>query len=161
MHFGGSNNAQDGWAYERSNRSPNIRQPKERVYSSPTTMLRQYFNKQLAKKLGIKCTKALSRWTSHSLRVTAANELHRLGFNTLFIQHRLRWRSDAFMKYLRHTIHVARKHSEIMSLNSENLKLRHSNLDTINKRTKRMKIHREPGEDDILWEDNFYAAEAI
>ena len=65
------------------------------------------------------------------------------------------------MKYLRHTIHVARKHSEIMSLNSENLKLRHSNLDTINKRTKRMKIHREPGEDDILWEDNFYAAEAI
>ena len=112
-------------------------------------------------KLGIKCAKALSRWTSHSLRVTAANELHRLGFNTLFIQHCLRWRSDAFMKYLRHTIHVARKHSEIMSLNNENLTLRHSNLDTINERTKRMKIHREPGEDNILWENNFYATEAI
>ena len=111
-------------------------------------------------KLGIKCTKALSRWTSHSLQVTAANELHRLGFNTLFIQQRLRWRSDAFMKYLRHTIHVARKHSAMMSLNSENLKVRPSNLDTINKRIESMDIFRVPCEDDILWESNFYAAEA-
>ena len=121
------------------------------------TMLQQ----AACEKLGIKCAKALCRRTSHSLRVTAANELQCLGFSTLSIQHRLRWRSDAFMKYHRHTIHVARKHSEIMNLNSENLKLLHSNLDTINKRTKRMKIYREPCEDDILWENNFYAAEAI
>ena len=64
------------------------------------------------------------------------------------------------MKYLRHTIHVARKHTAIMSLNSENLKVHPSNLDTINKRTHNMKIFRAPSQDDILWENNFYAAEA-
>ena len=71
----------------------------------------------------IKDESTLSRWTSHSLRVTAANELHRLGFGGVFIQSRLHWKSDSFMRYLRNTIHVARQHTEAMGLSSSNLTL--------------------------------------
>lgn len=114
------------------------------------------------KKLGITDKKILSKWTTHSLRVTAANELHRLGFSMLFIKHRLRWKSEAFVKYLRHTIHVARRHTEMMSLNDENLILQPSNLEVVNARTKQLKelnqIYRTPGHDDILWKSNFIAA---
>ena len=111
-------------------------------------------------KMGITDPAILSKWTSHSQRVTAANELHRLGFNALFIKHRLRWKSDAFIKYLRHTIHVARKHTAAMSLNESNLKLHTSNLDKVNERIKNMEVFRAPAEDDILWENNFYATAA-
>ena len=113
------------------------------------------------KKLGITDKKILSKWTTHSLRVTAANELHRLGFSMLYIKHRLRWKSEAFMKYLRHTIHVARRHTEMMSLNDANLTLQPSNLEVVNARTKRLKelnqINRAPGQDDILWKNNLFA----
>ena len=111
-------------------------------------------------KMGITDPAILSKWTSHSQRVTAANELHRLGFNALFIKHRIRWKSDAFIKYLRHTIHVARKHTAAMSLNESNLKLHTSNLDKVNERIKNMEVFRAPAEDDILWENNFYATAA-
>lgn len=112
-------------------------------------------------KLGITDPKVLSKWTTHSLRVTAANELHRLGFSDAYIKQRLRWRSDAFLRYLRHTIHVARQHSHAMSFARENLVLRESNLEKINKRRKGMVHFRSPGNaDDILWEQNFMAAAA-
>jgi len=111
-------------------------------------------------KLGIKNEEILSKWSTHSLRVTAANELHRLGFDSLFIQFRLRWKSDAFMKYLRHTIHVARKHTAIMALNAENLQLRKSNLTKVNEKMQKLKVYRGPGADDILWENRFYAVAA-
>ena len=113
-------------------------------------------NKQLqdaAKtKLGITDTEDLSRWTTHSLRVTASNELHRLGFHSHFIMHRLRWKSETFMRYLRHTIHVARQHTEAMNLSKQNLTLEHSNIATKNDRMNaKPNIYRESGDDDILW----------
>ena len=43
----------------------------------------------------------LARWTSHSIRVGACVILHSEGFTTIQIQFLLRWRSDAFMEYLR------------------------------------------------------------
>ena len=116
-------------------------------------------------KLGITDDATLSRWTCHSLRVTAANELHRLGFGGVFIQQRLRWRSEAFLKYLRNTIHVARQHTEAMGLSATNLTnerlLEPSNLNKVNERRARLKldqiVFREPSDDDILWEKNFMA----
>jgi len=103
----------------------------------------------------------LSKWTSHSLRVTAANELHRLGFSDAFIKHRLRWRSDAFMKYLRHTIHVARDHTKEMSMSLMNLTLRKSNLKSVNKKANEIeKRYRSPDSDDFLWEQQSHASAA-
>ena len=43
----------------------------------------------------------LQRWSSHSYRVGACVALHAMGFSTLDIQWLLRWRSTAFMVYLR------------------------------------------------------------
>jgi PIN domain nuclease of toxin-antitoxin system len=47
----------------------------------------------------------------HSLRVTACNELDRLGVTDTFIQRRLRWKSMTFAMYLRNTIYAARRHN--------------------------------------------------
>jgi hypothetical protein len=110
--------------------------------------------------LGITDRNVLARWTCHSLRVTAANELHRLGFSDLYIKLRLRWKSDAFMNYLRHTVHVARNHTKALSLSKANLELQKSNLDSMNSKFKGLQVYREPSIDDILWEKNFYAAAA-
>jgi hypothetical protein len=44
---------------------------------------------------------AIRKWGCHSLRVGAAVTLHAMGFSTLDIQWILRWRSTAFMVYLR------------------------------------------------------------
>ena len=49
----------------------------------------------------VRDAKDLSRWSSHSLRVGACVALHAMGFSTLDIQWILRWRSTAFMVYLR------------------------------------------------------------
>ena len=43
----------------------------------------------------------LSKWSSHSLRVGACVLLHAMGFAPLDIQWILRWKSTAFMVYLR------------------------------------------------------------
>ena len=112
------------------------------------------------KVLGITDKKVLSRWTCHSMRVTAANELHRLGFSDMFIKHRLRWKSNAFLDYLRHTIHIARNHTKAMSLGKKNLTFESSNLDTVNKKMKKVKVFRAPGPDDLLFEQHFNAAAA-
>ena len=47
----------------------------------------------------------------HSLRVTACNELARLGVKDSFIQKRLRWRSLTFLDYLRNNIYNAKRHN--------------------------------------------------
>ena len=54
---------------------------------------------------------SIPKWGTHSIRVTAANLLHRAQFSSTFIKNRLRWRSDTFQMYLRNTFHVADKHS--------------------------------------------------
>lgn len=51
--------------------------------------------------------KDLSRWSSHSLRVGACVALHAMGFSALDIQWILRWRSTAFMVYLRNVAILA------------------------------------------------------
>lgn len=49
----------------------------------------------------------LRRWSSHSLRVGACVALHAMGFSPLDIQWILRWRSQAFMVYLRNVAILA------------------------------------------------------
>ena len=58
----------------------------------------------------------LKLWSPHSLRVTAANLLHRARFSDSFIKNRLRWKSDSFLMYLRNTFHTADQHSKALSL---------------------------------------------
>jgi hypothetical protein len=52
----------------------------------------------------------LPRWSSHSLRVGACTILHSMGFNNTQIKWLLRWRSDAFMTYLRNLAVNSRQH---------------------------------------------------
>ena len=63
----------------------------------------------------------LKRWSSHSIRVTACNLLHRQGLSDTYIQTRLRWRSNAFLDYLRNTLYAADTHKEALRINTKNL----------------------------------------
>ena len=67
-----------------------------------------------------KSDKHLQQWTTHSIRVTAANLLHRERFADSFIQKRLRWKSRSFLMYLRNTIYAADEHASL-KLSPENL----------------------------------------
>merc|ERR1712032_1211587 len=57
----------------------------------------------------------LDRWSTHSIRVTAANLLHRQKFSDSYIQNRLRWKRDAFKVYLRNTFYTADQHTLYIS----------------------------------------------
>ena len=66
---------------------------------------------------GIPATcKSLEKWSCHSIRVTAANLLHRAKFSDSYIKNRLRWRSDAFLMYLRNTFYTAKDHTSALAL---------------------------------------------
>ena len=65
--------------------------------------------------------KILNRWTSHSIRVTACNLLHRQGMSDTYIQSRLRWTSNAFLGYLRNTLYTAAAHTKALHIPSNNL----------------------------------------
>ena len=57
---------------------------------------------------------ALQKWSAHSLRVGACVLLHAMGFTPLDIQWLLRWRSNAFMAYLRNLAGLAdRQHAAV------------------------------------------------
>ena len=76
------------------------------------TLVSTYFRLAATAVLGIKKgDKDLQLWSTHSIRVTAANLLHRERFADSFIMKRLRWRSLAFMDYLRNTIYAAEQHA--------------------------------------------------
>jgi hypothetical protein len=64
---------------------------------------------------------SLSRWSAHSIRVTAANLLHRQGFSDTYIQMRLRWRSTVFLDYLRNTMYTAAAHTKALHISENNL----------------------------------------
>jgi hypothetical protein len=64
---------------------------------------------------------ALAQWSSHSIRVTAANLLHRANLSDSFIQLRLRWKSTAFLRYLRHTFNAADSHTKALGISDNNL----------------------------------------
>lgn len=53
--------------------------------------------------------KAIQKWGAHSLRVGACVLLHCLGFQPTDIKWLLRWRSDAFMTYLRNLMNLAER----------------------------------------------------
>jgi hypothetical protein len=42
-----------------------------------------------------KTDKRLDKWSTHSIRVTACNLLHRARYSDTYIKNRLRWKSDA------------------------------------------------------------------
>ena len=52
----------------------------------------------------------------HSIRVTAANLLYRKQLSDNYIMTRLRWISNAFIVYLRNTVHSADEHSKATSI---------------------------------------------
>ena len=58
----------------------------------------------------------LKFWSTHSIRVTAANLLYRQQLSDQYIMTRLRWISNAFLVYLRNTIHSADAHSKAISI---------------------------------------------
>ena len=63
-----------------------------------------------------KNSKDLKLWSTHSLRVTACNLLHRAKFSDSAIKNRLRWKSDSFMMYLRNTFYTADEHAKALDL---------------------------------------------
>ena len=65
--------------------------------------------------------KQLQLWSTHSIRVTAANILHREKMSDSFIQKRLRWKSTSFLMYLRNTIYAASQHSKALRISDNNL----------------------------------------
>ena len=58
----------------------------------------------------------LKAWSCHSIRVTAANLLHRAQFSDSYIKNRLRWHSNTFLIYLRNTFHMAEQHTTAITL---------------------------------------------
>jgi hypothetical protein len=67
----------------------------------------------------IRDAKDLSRWSSHSLRVGACVALHAMGFSAVDIQWVLRWRSQAFMVYLRNMAILAIRQNQALDRAAE------------------------------------------
>lgn len=59
--------------------------------------------------------KALQKWSSHSLRVGACTILHSMGFTDTQLQFLLRWKSKAFMCYLRNLAILANRQNQAMA----------------------------------------------
>ena len=60
----------------------------------------------------------LQKWSSHSIRVTACNLLHRQKFSDSYIKNRLRWKTNCFQMYLRNTFYTADQHTLLLSDNN-------------------------------------------
>ena len=71
--------------------------------------------------LNVTNKKELRPWSTHSIRVTAANLLHRANMADSFIQKHLRWKSTTFLDYLRNTIYAANAHSKALNISDSNL----------------------------------------
>ena len=61
----------------------------------------------------------LSLFSSHSLRVGACTTLYSQGFSRMEIKFLLRWKSDAFMTYLRNLAVTSRRHNETINIVSD------------------------------------------
>ena len=57
----------------------------------------------------------LALWSSHSLRVGACTTLYSQGFTEMEIKSLLRWKSNAFMTYLRNLAVTSRRHNIAMN----------------------------------------------
>ena len=98
-------------AHRSTNQLENIKMSQEAFFFVTDKDVKGLLQDSAREALQIKDKELLSKWTSHSLRVTAANNLHRLNFSEAFIKKCLHWRLDSYMIYLRNTIHVARAHT--------------------------------------------------
>ena len=116
---------------------------KGRVFFVTDYQVTALLRKAARETLNIKAKTTLSKWSSHSLRVTAANELHRLNYSESFIKKRLRWKSDAFLVYLRNTIHIARMHTIGLARNTIRI--------TDDEKKILPSIYRTKSRNDILW----------
>lgn len=102
------------------------------------TMVASYFRDAASKVLRIKRDSPdLQLWSTHSLRVTAANLLHRKQMSDSFIQSRLRWRSNTFLDYLRNTIYAAETQAKALDISDNNLPPEHR------RRYRRLEPHEE------------------
>jgi len=84
-------------------------------------MVQKLLRKVAQKVMNIKDKSELQKWSTHSIRVTAANLLHREKFADTFIQTRLRWKSLSFLTYLRNTIYSASLHTCALRISNSNL----------------------------------------
>ena len=73
----------------------------------------------------------LSKWSAHSIRVTACNLLHRQGYSDSYIQTRLRWTSNAFLGYLRNTLYSAQAHTKALHIPPDNLPILTTTWDVV------------------------------
>ena len=85
------------------------------------TNIATYLRYIASKVYNIKDKKSLSKWSAHSIRVTACNLLHRQGLSDSYIQTRLRWTSKAFLGYLRNTLYSAAAHTQALHIPDNNL----------------------------------------
>ena len=60
--------------------------------------------------------KDLLAWSCHSIRITAANLLHRARFSDSYIKNRLQWHSDTFLMYRHNTFYTADQHTKAIML---------------------------------------------
>ena len=67
--------------------------------------------------------KQLQIWSAHSLRVGACATLYTKGFSEMEIKFLLRWKSNAFMTYLRNLAVTSRRHNDALNDISENPQL--------------------------------------
>jgi len=92
--------------------SPGVGKPPRLITATET----QTFMRQLACEVyhldPVKDRAALLRWSSHSFRVGACVLLDSMGFSATQIQWILRWRSMAFMAYLRNTVSLSNQQHE-------------------------------------------------
>lgn len=86
--------------------------------SQVTTYLRRFAQSAFGLK---KTDPMLQKWSCHSIRVTAANLLHRAKMSDSYIQTRLRWKSTTFLEYLRNTFYTAKLHTEALAISPVHL----------------------------------------
>ena len=91
--------------------------------------------------------KELQKWSSHSIRVTAACLLHRQQMSDTYIQTRLRWRSSAFLDYLRNTLYTARTHTKALHIPANNLPLNERRYKAVTLPSGHMQLVEDPAGD--------------
>lgn len=81
-----------------------------------------YIRRSAQAAFGLKKTDPmLQKWSCHSIRVTAANLLYRAKMSDSYIQTRLRWKSKAFLDYLRNTFYSAKLHTDALAISPVHL----------------------------------------
>ena len=76
----------------------------------------EFVRQQIKKAYPLIPDNELSLYSTHSLRVTAANLLHEAGKDGSYIKLRCRWKSDCFEIYLRNTVKIRRQHAEALQV---------------------------------------------